>query len=132
MLEQFKARGLPFLCANPDVVVQRGDKLIYCAGAIARFYESMGGVVVYYGKPYPAVFERALLQARFAGPALRPLVIGDGIETDIAGAYRLKLDALFIAGGIHEAELRDHPEGIAALFRDAGVNARAMMPALTW
>ena len=101
MLERFKARGLPFLCANPDIVVQRGDKLIYCAGAIARLYEALGGAVVYYGKPYPAVFERAIAQARTVGPAARPLVIGDGIETDIAGACRLKLDALFIAGGIH-------------------------------
>jgi HAD superfamily hydrolase (TIGR01459 family) len=132
MLERFKARGLPFLCANPDIVVQRGDKLIYCAGAIARLYEALGGAVVYYGKPYPAVFERAIAQARTVGPAARPLVIGDGIETDIAGACRLKLDALFIAGGIHAAELRKHPEAIVALFRDAGVSARAMMPALFW
>jgi HAD superfamily hydrolase (TIGR01459 family) len=132
ILERFKARGLPFLCANPDIVVQRGDKLIYCAGAIARLYETLGGEVVYYGKPYPAVFERAIEQARAVGSASRPLVIGDGIETDIAGACRLELDALFIAGGIHAAELRENPEAIAALFRDAGVRARAMMAALTW
>jgi HAD superfamily hydrolase (TIGR01459 family) len=81
ILERFKARGLPFLCANPDIVVQRGDKLIYCAGAIARLYETLGGEVVYYGKPYPAVFERAIEQARAVGSASRPLVIGDGIET---------------------------------------------------
>ena len=129
LLEQFRARNLPFLCANPDVVVQRGDKLVYCAGAIARAYESMGGEVVYYGKPYPAVFERAIAQARLVGPAARPLVIGDGIETDVAGAHRLRWDALFIAGGIHS---REGPEAIAALLRDAGVSARAMMPALRW
>src|ERR1051326_2325417 len=88
MLQQFRARSLPFLCANPDIIVQRGDKLIYCAGAIARLYESMGGEVVYYGKPYPAVFERAVAALRAKAPAKRPLVIGDGIETDILGAQR--------------------------------------------
>jgi HAD superfamily hydrolase (TIGR01459 family) len=132
MLQGFKARNLSFLCANPDIVVQRGDKLIYCAGAIARLYESMGGDVVYYGKPYPAVFERALAEVRAIAPVTRPLVIGDGIQTDILGASRLNLDALFIAGGIHAAELREHPQAIAALFRDAGVTARAVMPALAW
>ena len=132
MLEGFKRRNLTFLCANPDIVVQRGDKLVYCAGAIARLYESMSGDVVYYGKPYPAVFERALAQARSLGPATRPLVIGDGIETDIAGAQRLKLDSLFIAGGIHSAQIQEHPEAVEDLFRKTGVRARAVMPALVW
>lgn len=132
MLAGFKARGLPFLCANPDIIVQRGDKLIYCAGAIARLYESMGGAVVYYGKPYAPVFEMALGQARAHGPALRPLVIGDGIETDISGANRLGWDALFIAGGIHGAQIRDHPDALAALFKKIGATARGAMPALSW
>ena len=132
MLEGFKARGLPFLCANPDIIVQRGDKFIYCAGAIARSYESMGGEVVYYGKPYPPVFERALAVARTCGAASRPLVIGDGVETDILGAQRMGLDALFIGGGIHGPELRAHPEALRTLFEKSGVTARAAMPALVW
>jgi HAD superfamily hydrolase (TIGR01459 family) len=132
LLEGFKARGLPFLCANPDLIVQRGDKLIYCAGAIARLYESMGGETVYYGKPYPAVFEAALAEARAHGGANRPLVIGDGIETDILGANRLKLDALFIAGGIHGRQIEGHPEALAQLFGKSGVSARAAMTALVW
>ncbi len=132
MLENFHARGLPFLCANPDMVVQRGNQLIYCAGAIARLYESLGGDVVYYGKPYPAVFERALAEIRSTAPAARTLMIGDGMETDILGAQRMGLDALFIGGGIHGEQLRQHPEALAELFQKSGVTARAAMPALVW
>jgi HAD superfamily hydrolase (TIGR01459 family) len=132
MLETFRARGLPFLCANPDIVVQRGDKLIYCAGAIARLYETMGGEALYFGKPYPAVFERAVAELRAKGAAKRALVIGDGIETDILGAQRAGLDALFIGGGIHGAELREHPEALENLFKKSGVSSRAAMPALVW
>ena len=132
MLEGFKARSLPFLCANPDIVVQRGDKLIYCAGAIARLYESLGGEIVYYGKPYPAVFEKSLEKLRRIASANRPLVIGDGIETDIAGANRMGLDALFIAGGIHAAELRERPHALAEILAKSGAAAVAAMPALKW
>jgi HAD superfamily hydrolase (TIGR01459 family) len=132
MLETFKARSLIFLCANPDIVVQRGDKLIYCAGAIARLYESLGGEVVYYGKPYPAVFEKALEKARSVATVNRPLVIGDGIETDIAGANRMGLDALFIAGGIHASELRERPHALAEILAKGRAAAVAAMPVLRW
>jgi HAD superfamily hydrolase (TIGR01459 family) len=132
MLETFKARSLPFLCANPDIVVQRGDKLIYCAGAIARLYESLGGETVYYGKPYPAVFEKSLESLRKIGNANHPLVIGDGIETDIAGAGRMGLDALFIAGGIHAAELKARPHSLAEILAKSGAAAVAAMPVLKW
>ena len=132
MLEGFKARSLPFLCANPDIVVQRGDKLIYCAGAIARLYESLGGETVYYGKPYPAVFERALEELRKVERVDRALVIGDGIETDIAGANRMGLDALFIAGGIHVAELCQGPNALAEILAKSGATAMGIMPALIW
>jgi HAD superfamily hydrolase (TIGR01459 family) len=132
MLEGFRARNLIFLCANPDIIVQRGDKIIYCAGAIARLYETMGGSVVYYGKPYPPVFEKALAKARALAPVRRALVIGDGIETDIAGAQRMGLDALFIGGGIHGAEFHAAPEALANLLEKKGVTARAAMPVLMW
>jgi HAD superfamily hydrolase (TIGR01459 family) len=132
MLEDFRARGLLFLCANPDIVVQRGNRLIYCAGAIAKLYETLGGEVVYYGKPYPPVFERAVGEARILAPAKRPLVIGDGIGTDILGAQRVGLNALFIGGGIHGAELSANPESLSELLKKSGVTARAAMPALVW
>jgi HAD superfamily hydrolase (TIGR01459 family) len=128
-LRGFRARELPFLCANPDIVVQRGDRLVYCAGALARLYESLGGRVVYFGKPHRAVFERALDIARRVSPVESPIVIGDGIETDIAGAQNMALDALFIAGGIHAG---DDETALASLFRDNGVQAVAAMRALAW
>ncbi len=132
MLMRFKARRLVFLCANPDIVVQRGDKLIYCAGALARFYEELGGAVVYYGKPHAAVFERALAELNTHKRIANALVIGDGLETDILGANRMGLDVLFIGGGIHGAELRENPDALAQLFRKLGVHAAAAMPELEW
>jgi HAD superfamily hydrolase (TIGR01459 family) len=132
MLERSAARGLPFFCANPDIVVQRGDKLVYCAGAIGKLYESLGGRVTYYGKPHAAVFETALAEARRHGAARSPLVIGDGLETDILGANRMGLDCLFIASGIHGAELERGESGLTALFREKGVSATAAMTSLSW
>jgi HAD superfamily hydrolase (TIGR01459 family) len=132
LLEHFLARKLLFLCANPDIVVQRGDQLIYCAGAIAQLYEAMGGDVVYYGKPYPPVFNAALAEARKRGEAKNALVIGDGLETDIKGANRLGLDALFIVGGIHAAEFREDPRALAKLLSASGARTIGVMPALSW
>ena len=131
MLTAFRLRNLPFLCANPDIVVQRGDKLIYCAGAIAKVYESMGGEVIYYGKPYEPIFVAAVRELHKHGAAKRPLIIGDGLETDIVGANRMKIDALFIVGGIHRA-LIDDPPGIAKLLQEGGARAKALMPQLVW
>jgi len=131
MLDIFRLRNLPFLCANPDIVVQRGDKLIYCAGAIARLYETMGGQVVYFGKPYEPIFVAATRELHKHGAAKRPLIIGDGLETDIIGANRANIDALFIVGGIHSA-LIDDPTGIAKLLSESGARARAIMSALAW
>jgi HAD superfamily hydrolase (TIGR01459 family) len=132
LLERLAARQLPFLCANPDIVVQRGDKLVYCAGAIGRLYESLGGMVTYYGKPHAAVFETALAEARSLGAAQSPLVIGDGLETDILGANRMGLDCLFVAGGIHGAELQQGASTLSALFQEKGVSATATMASLSW
>ena len=108
-LAALKARAVPMLCANPDIVVARGNTLIYCAGAIAHAYEGMGGEVVYFGKPYPAIYDAALALAAAAGagsvPRERVLAIGDALHTDMAGAARTGIDGLFIADGIHAEEL---------------------------
>lgn len=129
-LAQMKARGLLMLCANPDWVVQRGGKLIWCAGALADAYEKMGGAVVYYGKPKPEIYD--LVRASLPG-ARRLLAIGDGMHTDIKGANGTGIDALFIADGIHGEEVADmSPEHLAGLFARAGVHARAAMRALVW
>jgi HAD superfamily hydrolase (TIGR01459 family) len=129
-LAQMKARGLLMLCANPDWVVQRGGRLIHCAGALADAYEKIGGEVVYYGKPMPAIYDFV----RAAAPgARRMLAIGDGLHTDIKGANAVGLDALFIADGIHGEDVAEMTQGhMAALFAKAGVTARAAMRSLLW
>lgn len=97
-----KTLGLPMLCANPDLVVHWGDKLLYCAGALAQAYENIGGKALYFGKPHPPIYD--LARRRLAGLGLRDdaaiLAIGDGIGTDIQGAMSENLDAVFITGGI--------------------------------
>jgi len=115
MLEQMRARRLPMICANPDLVVERGDRLIPCAGAIALAYEEIGGEVFYTGKPHRPIYEAALTRAselrggeRVA--TRRVLAIGDAIRTDIAGAATLGIPALFVTRGIHAAELTS-PDG---------------------
>lgn len=108
LLERLLLRRLPMICANPDVVVGRGDQLVYCAGALARAYERLGGDVVYAGKPYGPIYDLALnMAARMRGGAASPgrvLAIGDGLETDLAGAAGQGLPAVFVAGGMHKSE----------------------------
>lgn len=129
-LAAMKARNLLMLCANPDWVVQRGGKMIWCAGALADAYEKIGGPVIYYGKPKPEIYD--LVRASLPG-AERLLAIGDGMHTDIKGANVAKLDALFIADGIHGEDVGDmSPRHLSELFAKAGVQARAAMRALVW
>lgn len=114
MMEQARKRNLTFICANPDLVVERGDRLITCAGAIAELYRSLGGEVIFYGKPHRPIYDRALeLAASSRGkstPANRVLAIGDSVRTDLAGANLMGLDCLFLTRGIHAADF----EGIDA------------------
>lgn len=93
-----KIRGLTMLCANPDIVVDMGDKRLYCAGAIADAYEDMGGSALYFGKPHPPVYDLARARLGLDDPQI--LCIGDGIGTDVAGAIAEGLDSLFITGGL--------------------------------
>ncbi|MGB7977371.1 MAG: TIGR01459 family HAD-type hydrolase [Roseiarcus sp.] len=100
-------RGMAMICANPDIVIHRGETLIYCAGALARRYEEFGGPVVYAGKPYTPIYDRALTLAEHirGAPIAKPrvLAIGDGMRTDVIGAVRAGLDVLFVTGGIHRS-----------------------------
>lgn len=109
LLERMRARTLWMLCANPDIVVERGSRLIYCAGALAVAYEELGGEAFYPGKPHPPIYEHAIEVARrLRGSGIdtrRVLAIGDAIRTDIAGARLFGMDALMIARGIHAGEL---------------------------
>lgn len=134
-------RGMTMICANPDKVVQRGERLIYCGGALAELYEAMGGEVVMAGKPHAPIYEASFRRAaEIAGRPIESslvLAIGDGVATDLAGAAAQGLDALYVAGGIHALETRG-PEGAldprraAALLAHEGARARYMMDALAW
>jgi HAD superfamily hydrolase (TIGR01459 family) len=130
MLAELHRRKLTMLCANPDLVVQRGGRLVYCAGALAQAYEKIGGDVVYYGKPHLPIYDAVRAEMK---SARRPLAIGDGLGTDIKGANLAGMDALFIADGIHGEDVAEFTERhMAELFAKAGVTARAAMRALVW
>jgi HAD superfamily hydrolase (TIGR01459 family) len=130
MLAQMRSLDLPMLCANPDYVVQRGGKLIYCAGALAQAYEKIGGAVTYYGKPHLPIYDHV---RAVAGGAKRLLAIGDGLATDVKGANAAGIDVLFIADGIHGEDVKEFtPAHMAELFAGAGAHARAAMRALVW
>ena len=108
-LARLAERRLPMICANPDLVVHRGHKLVYCAGALAEVYEALGGETIYAGKPHRPIYQAALeriaaLRGAPVAPA-RALAIGDALRTDLAGAVAAGLDALFVAEGIHRSEL---------------------------
>ena len=133
-LEKVAARGLTMLCANPDLVVHRGSRLYWCAGALARDYAALGGKVVYYGKPHRPVYDMARAEIAAMGVATtRPLAIGDGMPTDIKGANAQGLDALFIADGIHGEEIEPYTAThLTELLGRGGVHAKAALRALTW
>lgn len=105
MLARFRARNLPFICANPDIVVERGDRLIWCAGALARDYGQLGGRTLIAGKPHKPIYDAALKAAgEILGREIGPrdaLAIGDGVLTDVKGAENNGIDALYVSGGIH-------------------------------
>ena len=138
ILQQARARDLELLSANPDIVVRYGDKLIWCAGAIARDYESLGGRVVMAGKPHPPIYALAYRELEsLAGHDVekaRILCIGDGPSTDVAGANAQGLDCLFIAAGIHGESLWSNgkldPEKVEQTLGAENVRAKYVMAAL--
>jgi HAD superfamily hydrolase (TIGR01459 family) len=139
-LETMRKRNMLMVCGNPDVVVERGDRLVYCAGSIADLYATMGGEVLYAGKPYRPIYDMALAKAEAAAgkkPALkRVLAIGDSMRTDLKGANTLGVDFLFVTSGIHAEELggRERPDAGALknAFTAAGDMPKAVMRHLVW
>jgi HAD superfamily hydrolase (TIGR01459 family) len=137
MLLQARARQLPMICANPDIVVERGDRLIYCAGAIAELYRELGGEVTFYGKPHRPIYERAMaLAAERHGRTTalhRVLAIGDSVRTDLAGAHGFGIDCLFVTRGIHAEDFEGvdqlDPASVKELF---GHPPRALTRELRW
>ncbi len=143
ILAAMRARDLELICANPDIVVEDGGKLFYCAGAIAERYAGAGGKVIQAGKPFAPIFTRALELARGRGSKIidrvRVLVIGDAMRTDIKGADDQGFDSLFVTSGIHRKELHGPAEDAAldaAAFRqfmEVGDFApTAAIPELVW
>jgi HAD superfamily hydrolase (TIGR01459 family) len=137
MMLQARERKLPLICANPDIVVERGDRLIYCAGAIAELYRELGGEVIFYGKPHRPIYERAMELAAerrgHAAPLDRVLAIGDSVRTDLTGALGFGIDCLFLTRGIHSEEFEGidqlDPASVKELF---GHPPRALMRELRW
>jgi HAD superfamily hydrolase (TIGR01459 family) len=140
LLSRMLARALPMICANPDIVVERGDRLIYCAGAVADLYKSIGGDVMYAGKPHRPVYEMALARAAALRgtetPLDRVLAIGDSVRTDLTGASAVGIDCLFVTSGIHAPELggRDDPDLVTlqTMFDAAKVWPKAVTSRLMW
>lgn len=140
VLARALSRRLPLVCANPDLVVDVGAARLPCAGALAALYDEMGGTVFWAGKPDPVAYRAALERAGQlrGGPvaAERVLAIGDALRTDLAAAQGAGVDALFIAGGIHGADVIDgdviDPVRLAALFADGAPPAIAAMTHLRW
>jgi HAD superfamily hydrolase (TIGR01459 family) len=145
LLTELAERSLPMLCANPDRMVERGHRLVYCAGALAEIYGELGGSVIYAGKPYAPIYQLALETIdALAGRTLargEVLAIGDGVHTDMAGAASVGLDAVFVASGLHvsDAARGEDADGnanldelvLAELFE--GLRPpRAVVPALAW
>ncbi|HET7849645.1 MAG TPA: TIGR01459 family HAD-type hydrolase [Pseudolabrys sp.] len=139
-LEAMRTRDLLMVCGNPDVVVERGTRLVYCAGALADLYAGMGGEVLYAGKPYRPIYEMSMAKAQAArGGKIslgRTLAIGDSLRTDLRGAHDFGVDVLFVTSGIHADEfgLRESPdlEALNSAFDQAGLLPQAITPRLVW
>lgn len=134
------SRKLPMICANPDRVVEHGDRIIYCGGALGDLYAAMGGMVMMAGKPYQPIYEQAFqLAETAAGRRLdkaRVLAIGDSVRTDATGAAQFGVDLLFVTGSIHAAELdafgNPDPQAIADLVEPSRAHVAGFLPRLTW
>jgi HAD superfamily hydrolase (TIGR01459 family) len=140
LIAAMRAHDLTMVCANPDIVVERGAELVYCAGAIAERYAAAGGKVIYAGKPYHPIYDEALALAQhLRGTAVdhsRVLAIGDSLRTDVKGAVDYGLDCLFVTAGIHAEELggRERPNAtaLAEILGAAGLSPKAVMRQFEW
>jgi HAD superfamily hydrolase (TIGR01459 family) len=137
MIADLEARNVPMICANPDRTVERGGRIVYCAGAIAAAYEALGGEVRYAGKPYLPIYELAMaLGAKLRGasvPKERALAIGDGVATDIEGAGRFGIRSVFVASGVHVANGESIADAATRLFSSGSATRPiAVMHGLVW
>ncbi len=135
LLTRLVERRLPMVCANPDIVVERGDRLIYCGGALARLYHELGGEAILVGKPHAPIYTAAREKVAALG-GTKMLAVGDGLPTDIRGAVDNGVPALFITGGIHAADFGAHDDPdvgrVVARLKAEGLSAVAYIPTLAW
>jgi len=136
-LDEGLARRLPMICANPDLIVMRGEAMEICAGALALDYEQKGGEVRWHGKPHPEVYRSCFALLEGIPPA-RIAAIGDSLRTDVAGAEASGIASIFIAGGIHGEELhvsrdgRVDPEAYEAFMAAAEWKPTVALPFMRW
>ena len=118
---------LKMLCTNPDLIVHRGPEAEYCAGSIAKNFEKLGGKVVYFGKPYPEIYNFCIKKSE------KILAIGDNIQTDIKGANKMKFDSLLITGGIHQEEFLNLPlKNYEKILNKYGTKTNYYQERLSW
>ncbi|TPK57138.1 MULTISPECIES: TIGR01459 family HAD-type hydrolase [unclassified Mesorhizobium] len=138
LLRRLRTRNLPFICANPDIMVERGERIIWCAGALARDYAQLGGRTLIAGKPYAPVYDVAMREvAEILGRPVerrQVLAIGDGMLTDIKGAADNGFDVLYVSGGIHARDYGDasqpDPARLAAFLDRHAYHPVAVIPRL--
>ncbi|MDG4901371.1 MULTISPECIES: TIGR01459 family HAD-type hydrolase [unclassified Mesorhizobium] len=138
LLQRLRARNLPFICANPDILVERGERTIWCAGALARDYAQLGGRTLIAGKPFAPIYNLAMKEVAgllgHAAERKQVLAIGDGMMTDVKGAADNGFDVLYVSGGIHARDygdpLRPDPERLADFLTTHGYRPVAVIPRL--
>ena len=113
------------ICTNPDLTVHRGQQEEYCAGSIAQVFESLGGKVVYFGKPYKEIYSLCFNNKE------KVLAIGDNLRTDIKGANNLNIDSIFISNGVHRCEFKNQNE-LKELLVKYKVESNYFQSELTW
>ena len=121
-----KTKGLKMLCANPDLIVDMGERRLYCAGALAQAYQDMGAEALYYGKPHPPIYDLARRRLGMDDP--RILCVGDGIGTDVQGGMGEGLDTLFITGGIAAAHFGPNPNAPDPALLESWLAGQQMSP----
>ncbi len=140
VLSRMRDRDLEMVCANPDVQVERGNRLIYCAGALAEAYEVLGGKVIYTGKPHAPIYDMAMARVAEAKgrkvPANRILCIGDSLRTDVAGASGAGMDIVFVASALHiDGTHNEQPlsaDALQRVFEGSSTRPIAAQKRLSW
>ena len=123
LLNSFSSKKM--ICTNPDLIVDRGKRREFCAGSIAMVFEKLGGQVVYFGKPFPEVYNQSIDKNK-----KKILAIGDNLNTDIKGANNMNYDSMIIANGIHKEEIQK--SGIDKVSKNYQVQVNFMQSELKW